>query len=234
LRRRLGFPRGSVLGPLVVAGISMRERQVEELRRLGVRDSKRLTPPKREMLDAKLREMGAKTAFVRIQPQEIDETVLRGKRYRKLNFLEAKAMAIAITELRPSVAFVDASDVSCERFRRQILQELRFKIPIISEHRADQTYPIVSAASILAKVERDRCIRSISRRWGDIGSGYPSDEKTLTFLNEILSRKDAMPTFIRGSWKTVRRILEQKGTKNHTQPLEESQPLKSLDKPRTD
>lgn len=204
----LGFPRGSVLGPLVIAGISMRDDQIPGLRRLGVKDSKDLTPSRREVLDSRLRETGAKIAIVRIQPSAIDKTVLRGEKYRKLNFLEAKAMAAVIAKLRPSIAFVDASDISCDRFRRQILEELGFEIPIVSEHKADQTYPIVSAASILAKVERDRCIRSIRRRWGDIGSGYPSDRRTVEFLQKTVSKNGAPPDFVRRSWRTVRRILE--------------------------
>ncbi len=205
----LGFPRGSVLGPLVIAGISMRDDQVDELGRLGVRDSKSLTPSRREALDSRLREMGANIALVRIQPSKIDETVLRAEKYRKLNFLEAKAMAAVIAELNPSIAFVDASDVSCERFRTQITGELEFGIPIVSEHKADQTYPIVSAASILAKVERDRCIESIRRRWGEVGSGYPSDRRTVEFLHETIDKNRSIPAFVRRSWKTVRRILGQ-------------------------
>jgi len=197
-----------VLGPLVVAGISMREDETKDLKRIGVKDSKRLTSSRREALNIRLREIGAKIALVRVQPSEIDRIVLHGERYRKLNFLEARAMARVIAKLRPDIAFVDASDVSCDRFKRQILGELGFDLPIISEHRADETYPIVSAASILAKVERDRCIRSICRRWGNIGSGYPSDRRTIMFLDEVIGRRGSIPRFVRRSWKTVRRIRE--------------------------
>jgi len=202
-----GFPKGSVLGPLIVAGISIGEDKIDELKRLGVKDSKSLTPSRRETLNRGIRETGAEIILVKIQPSEIDKTVLRRERHRKLNFLEAKAMAEVIAGLRPSIAFVDSCDVSCDRFRRQILEELGFNLPIISEHEADRTYPIVSAASILAKVERDRCIRSIRRRWGDVGSGYPSDRKTVAFLSEAINRGN-LPRFVRKSWRTVRRILE--------------------------
>lgn len=186
----------------------MREDRIQELIKLGVKDSKTLTPSRRETLNTKLRRLEAKIAIVRVQPSEIDKTVFRGEKYRKLNFLEAKAMAEVIAKLRPSIAFVDASDISCERYRRQILDELEFDLPIVSEHKADETYPIVSAASILAKVERDRCIRSICERWGNIGTGYPSDQTTKDFLEITISRKGRLPRFVRRSWKTVRKILE--------------------------
>ena len=205
--RSLNFPRGSVLGPLVVAGISIRESRIGELSRLGVRDSKSLSPSRRTALNKRLRGIGAKIALAKVQPSEIDKAVLKGERYRKLNFLEAKAMAKVITKLRPNIAYVDASDVSCERFETQIQEELGFRLPIVSEHKADITYPIVSAASILAKVERDRCMRSICRRWGDAGTGYPSDHRTVTFLNEMVRSGDKLPGFVRKSWKTCRRIL---------------------------
>jgi ribonuclease HII len=197
-----------VLGPLVVAGISIEEDKMDELKRLGVKDSKSLTPSRREALNRGIREIEAEIVLVKIQPPEIDRTVRRGEKYRRLNFLEAQAMAEVIAKLRPSIAFVDSCDVSCDRFRRQILEELEFNLPIISEHKADKTYPIVSAASILAKVERDRCIRSIRRRWKDIGSGYPSDRKTVVFLNESINSGANLPRFVRKSWRTVRRILE--------------------------
>jgi ribonuclease HII len=204
----LDFPKGSVLGPLVIAGISMREDRIPELTKLGVKDSKRLTISRRETVNKKLQKLEAKIAFVRIQPSEIDKIVLKGEKYRKLNFLEAKAMAEVIDKLKPNVAFVDASDTSCERYRRQILDELDSDLPIVSEHKADETYPIVSAASILAKVERDRCIKSIHERWGNIGTGYPSDQTTKEFLKDIINREKNLPKFVRRSWKTVRRILE--------------------------
>jgi len=208
LDNKPSFPKGSVLGPLVVAGISIGEDRADELKRLGVRDSKSLTPSRREALNREIREIGAEVVLVKIQPSEIDKAVFRGERYRRLNFLEAKAMAEAIAELKPSIAFVDSCDVSCDRFRSQILEELGFNLPIISEHKADKTYPIVSAASILAKVERDRCIRSIRRRWGNVGSGYPSDAKTKVFLSDMISSGVSLPRFVRKSWRTVRRILE--------------------------
>ena len=197
-----------MLGPLVVAGISIEEDKIDELKRLGVRDSKSLTPSRREALNRGIREIEAEIALVKIQPSKIDKMVLRGEKYRRLNYLEARTMAEVIAELRPDIAFVDSCDVSCDRFRRQILEGLEFSLPIISEHKADKTYPIVSAASILAKVERDRCIRSIRRRWGDIGSGYPSDRKTVVFLNNSINSGANLPRFVRKSWRTVRRILE--------------------------
>ncbi|MBU0761453.1 MAG: ribonuclease HII, partial [Candidatus Altiarchaeota archaeon] len=69
-------------------------------------------------------------------------------------------------------------------------------------HKADDKYAEASAASILAKVERDRDIEKLKDIWGDFGSGYPSDPLTQDFIRK-LREKGAYPDFIRKSWSTV-------------------------------
>lgn len=87
---------------------------------------------------------------------------------------------------------------------------LEIKIPIVSEHKADQTYPIVSAASIIAKVERDREIAELAKVHGDLGSGYPSDPRTIDFLRHCVARTGKYPDFVRVSWKTAQRLKSDK------------------------
>jgi len=76
-------------------------------------------------------------------------------------------------------------------------------------HKADELYPIVSAASIIAKVERDSEIEKLKKSFGDFGSGYASDERTIKFLNEYLRKYKKFPPFVRKSWKTLNRIQQQ-------------------------
>jgi ribonuclease HII len=147
--------RGSVIGPLVVAGVSLEENHLHKLRDLGVKDSKLLSPKKREKLAKKIRDLVLNCHVVFLSPADIDYVVKTGKRLHKLNRFESKAMARVITILKPDVCYVDASDVLAERFGAHIAENLDFKLKIVSEHKADLTYPIVSAASIIAKVERD-------------------------------------------------------------------------------
>jgi ribonuclease HII len=77
---------------------------------------------------------------------------------------------------------------------------------VISEHKADVTYPIVSSASIIAKVERDREIRELAQRFGDMGSGYMTDPKTVDFLERWLAQHGSYPDFVRKSWRPAREL----------------------------
>ncbi len=86
------------------------------------------------------------------------------------------------------------------------------KLRIVSEHKADRTYPIVSAASIIAKVERDSEIAKLKVKYGDFGSGYLTDDKTMVFLKRLLDTNDDYPSCVRKSWKPAQRVKSEKGT----------------------
>lgn len=206
--------RGPIIGPLVIAGVLIAEHQGRDFSSIGVRDSKLLTPETRTQLAGKIRSLAAKVSLVQVEPKEIDEVVLHGKKFRKLNFLEAKLMAQVISELGPEEAYVDASDVKEERFKETILEflpaELK-KIRIVSEHHADRTYPVVSAASIIAKVRRDEVAASLRREYGDFGSGYITDARTLDFLRDWRRTHDGYPPIVRLSWKTIKEIEREIG-----------------------
>jgi len=145
--------RGSMLGPLVVAGVSISKSKVNLLKKLGVRDSKKLSPTAREHLYKKIIEIVDDYHVVRIPPRIIDKSVST----HSLNHLEAKYMAKVISKLSPSTAFVDSCDVNSKRFGKEI-SELTSNTKIRSYHHADSKFVTVSAASILAKVSRDRAI----------------------------------------------------------------------------
>ena len=194
-----------MIGPLVIAGISVNEEDLPKLAKLGVKDSKLLTPHRREVLAVEIRRMVEKYAIEKLEPREIDQIVFSGKKLHKLNWLEAQTMAKVIEKLKPDKVYVDASDVVEERFKQDILNCLAFKVLIVSEHKADRTYPVVSAASIIAKVERDRETAKLASVYGDFGSGYPSDPRTIAFLKSYAERMMEYPDFVRKSWKTVRK-----------------------------
>lgn len=198
--------RGPVIGPLVIAGVLMKKDDLPRLVELGVKDSKLLSSRRREKLSETLKKLAVKHHVVILPPEEIDRVVETGRRFRKLNWLEAQAMARVITELKPDLVYVDASDVSCDRFRRQIAEFLNFDVQIVSEHKADITYPVVSAASIIAKVERDQAISLLKQKYGDVGSGYVADQKTMHFLENWLKKFGSYPSFVRKSWKPAKKL----------------------------
>ena len=206
--------RGPIIGPLVIAGVIIAEDRARELIAMGVKDSKLLTPDVRTHLAVKIRALAAKVSVVEIEPKEIDEAVLHGGKFRKLNFLEAKLMAQVISELAPEEAYVDASDVNEERYagiiRDFIPSELK-GISLVSKHHADRTYPVVSAASIIAKVRRDEAIHALHGEYGNFGSGYITDPRTMEFLREWRRTHGGYPPIVRLSWKTIKEIERDHG-----------------------
>ena len=195
--------RGSMLGPLVVAGITISRSKINLLKKLGVRDSKKLSPVARNRLYKKIIETVDDYHVIRISPRIIDKSVSN----HSLNHLEAKYMAKVISKLSPSTAFVDSCDVNSKRFGKEI-SRLTSNTKIRSYHHADSKFITVSAASILAKVSRDRAITRLSKKY-DIGSGYPSDPKTKIFVKKSIRRNQNL-TFLRKSWKPVKILMKKR------------------------
>lgn len=193
--------RGSVLGPMVIAGVIIPEKMEKVLERMGVKDSKRLTPNRRTILSRKLKKMFDYEIVV-ITAREIDEMRADGI---NLNEIEKNAMESILIKMNPEKAIVDAVDVKAERFQDNLCNDTG--VNVIAEHKADDKYIEVSAASIIAKTERDDQIAKINKEFiksGGIGSGYPSDPKTKDFLSHYTY--DEMPDFVRRSWATVAKL----------------------------
>ncbi len=93
-----------------------------------------------------------------------------------------------------------------DRFKQHMAENLTFKVKIISEHKADAKYPIVSAASIIAKVERDRALSALQEKYGNMGCGYPTDPNTIKFLEKWIRKFGSYPDFVRKSWKPAKRL----------------------------
>lgn len=205
--------RGSLIGPLVIAGVMMRKEDLQKLVELGVRDSKVLSPKNRERLALQVKKIAQKYGVVKLLPREIDRVVEKGRKLHRLNRLEAQGMAKIIDMLKPDIAYVDASDVLEERFKQHILENLSFKVEIVSKHKADRKFPIVSAASIIAKVERDKEIQELKKVYGDFGCGYPTDRKTIEFLKQCIEKFGEYPDFIRKSWKPAKKAKSEKNSR---------------------
>mgnify|MGYP001400290903 FL=1 len=191
--------RGSVIGPLVVCGVAVEEEREKYLERLKLRDSKKLSPKRRIILARKIRKI-AECCPVNITAQDID--LLRSKDVN-LNEIEKIAIKKIIGELKPDKVIIDSMDVKPERLKSEV-EGYRENLEVVSEHKADDKYTIVSAASIVAKVERDKAIANLRKEFPNIGSGYPSDPTTIAFLKEI--PYDEMPDFVRRSWSTVSKM----------------------------
>ncbi|MFX1318127.1 MAG: ribonuclease HII [Promethearchaeota archaeon] len=195
--------RGPVIGPLVIAGVEITTSQEDALIECGVRDSKTLSARRRELLAHRVHNLANRVEVLEISAKRIDA---ERKKNRSLNILEAEWMAQVLNRLRWDVAYVDASDVNAERYGRIISSQLTTPRKIVSEHKADSTYPVVAAASIIAKVHRDQRIREFHKQYGDFGSGYPNDPKTRYFLINWIRNNSEFPHIVRKSWKTAQEI----------------------------
>ena len=215
MNRRTGFSagidesgRGCLLGPLVVAGVSVSAEGARSLRKIGVKDSKLLSPKRRESLYPEILKVAERVFWVSITPGEIDEVVARGERLRKLNYLEAQYFAKVIDHMDATRVTVDAADTVPRRFGNDIRAHMTSKCTIISRHKADRDFPVVSAASIIAKVQRDKEVGLLKDANGDFGSGYPSDPATRSFFSGLMKRGEPLPDFVRKSWKTWHNIQQ--------------------------
>ncbi len=190
--------RGAAVGPMVVAIFAIEDHRIGELRRIGVRDSKTLTRAAREKIYEQLLRLGARHAYREVQPSEIDASV-RSSGGKGLNALEVEVFRELIDEIRPDLVYIDSPYRNAKRVV-ELLGDLG-GVRVVCEVRADAKYEVVSAASIIAKVLRDRSVSSIGA-----GSGYPSDPRTRTFLKEVVVRSQINP-HVRRSWRSFRRAL---------------------------
>ncbi len=134
---------------------------------------------------------------------EIDRFVVR----RGLNELEARAFGRLVRELAPDVAHLDACDPNAARFGRAVRAFAGTPVRVIARHHADRDNRVVGAASIVAKVERDRAIAVLASELGEeIGSGYPCDPRTVAAVRRHLASDGLPPPWIRRTWRTVQRV----------------------------
>lgn len=203
--------RGPVIGPMVVAGVWVSGAEEQELTALNVKDSKKHSPQRREQLSAVIAEQFYYCLQV-VRAEDID--ALRAA--MTLNELEAHVFAKIGSKKKADTYYLDSASTNEAWFGERFQAGLPFDATVISRHEADDTYPVVSAASILAKVERDRQVDMIAEELEPcldlpLGSGYPSDARTRQFLKTWMREHGDVPPHTRRSWKTVQNIKDDLG-----------------------
>lgn len=188
--------RGPVIGPMVMCGVLIEKEDEARLSEIGVKDSKLLSPMQREDMVESIKKAAKDFSIVIVSPKEIDAAV--ESENTNLNWLEADRQAEIIDELKPDVAYIDCPSTNEEDYADYLRGKLKHKdVKLVVEHKADFNYPVVSAASIIAKVTRDGEIEKLKRKFKvDFGSGYPADPFTKQFLEKNYNNYD----FFRKSW----------------------------------
>ena len=193
--------RGSVMGPLVVGAVYAEDDAF--LKDIGVKDSKKLTSKSRERMYDRIVSESPDYTVVIASAADIDAR----REKMSLNEVELEMFREAVSKCQVSRVYADCPDVNEMAFSSALSIRLN-NITVIGRHKADDTYPVVSAASIVAKVTRDRMIEDISREFGtDIGSGYPSDQQTMDFIRGWIKKNGVSPKHTRNSWEPVRKLL---------------------------
>lgn len=193
---------------MVICGITLDPESFEELRVERVRDSKKISPRRRESLAALLKDRAEDYEIVEFGPAEIDQLRAEGT---NLNEIEALGFAKILNRLEPPKAYIDSASANTEVFADSISELLECDMELVVEHGADEKYLPVSAASIIAKVRRDSEIEELKKKYGETGSGYPADERTVRFLENWVRENGELPPFARNSWKTAERIKSEFG-----------------------
>jgi len=204
--------RGPVMGPLVMAALAFKDEDIQKLEWLGVKDSKLLSALVREELFERIHELVADFRIEVIEPDAIDLSLSEVE--TNLNWLEADTSIRLISEMSPDRIILDCPSVNIPAYKEYVQSKLpeRMKIAeLIVEHKADVNHLPVAAASVVAKVIRDRYIDRLKVDMGiDFGSGYMSDPKTKKFLEENYEK---FPHLFRKKWKSFTNLVQAKKQK---------------------
>ena len=216
--------RGALLGPLVVSIVAVKQSSVKRLSEIGVRDSKLLSAKKRSKLYDEIMDIAEEAKVDMIMPAEINDAMANRI---SLNELEAKHFSSLFDQIGGPVhtIYLDSPDVIPERFGERFgmystrptrVSGIKSARPpagtgytrVVAEHKADVRYPVVSAASIIAKVTRDNEISKMERKLRiKIGSGYPSDAETIEMIRAHLG-SPKLEEHIRNRWVTLEKIRQ--------------------------
>jgi ribonuclease HII len=192
--------KGPVLGSMFAAAVRADPETLPD----DVGDSKNIPADRRESLDREIRTVADAVAVAEITVDLIDD------RDTDMNTLTVKSHAESLGEVATDglPGTVDAGDTDAGRFGRRVADRIDTTLDLTAEHGADDSDPLVGAASIVAKVARDAHTERLTDQYGDIGSGYPSDPTTRTFLSEYVNEHGELPACARSSWSTSQDVLE--------------------------
>lgn len=192
-----------------MAGVTVDKKDEKKLTALGVKDSKKLSPRRREELAKAIEEIARNIVVLRVQSCRIDDMRAKGI---NLDKIEAMKMAEIIELCNGSTIFIDSLEHNTQKFKQIVLSFLKNKdYNLVVENYLDESIPVVSAASIIAKVNRDEAIKEIEKEAGQpIGVGYPHDAATIEFVKKLIRENGKnLPPYVRKSWVTTQVLQEE-------------------------
>ena len=198
--------RGPAIGPMIMAGALLKKEDEEKLKKLGVKDSKKLTHKRREMLAEEIKKIAVGYEIFVIYPDEIDSRASAGLNLNKIEAIKAADIINKFNKGEKMTVIVDCPSNNIPKWKEYLKSHVTKteNLDFLVEHKADFNHVACSAASILAKVQRENEVELIKKRIGkDFGSGYTSDPITQKFLEEHYKdhKKDGI---FRETWQTLK------------------------------
>ena len=222
--------RGPVVGPMVYGCCYSPIDHADYIAKSGFADSKQLTEPKRESLWSDIinkRDELQIGYIVNILSAESLSTQMLRRAPHNLNSISHDAAISMIRKVMNAGAKIDQVYVDTVGDPAKYEAKLKALFPNIRSiavcPKADSLFPIVSAASICAKVNRDWSVGHIASIMKEneqiqdkvtsveLGSGYPSDERTKDWMKANIDPVFLYPSIVRFSWDTVNQIADSSG-----------------------
>ena len=200
--------KGPIIGPMIIAGVSLDVKDLHKLEKIGVKDSKKLTAKKRDELYPKILEIVKDYKIIIIPPQEIDNAVESDT--TNLNWLEGEKMVEVINNLKADTSIVDCPSPNTVAFCEFLKSKIKIETELICTNKAER-FLAVGAASIIAKVTRDAEVAKIQVKFKEnIGSGYPADPYTKKFIAKHWKEDYGI---FRKSWETYKELARKASQK---------------------
>ena len=216
--------KGCVIGDLFVVGVVINPNNISKLKLLGVKDSKLLDKYTRERIFNVLitQKLIEHYYLEQVRPCEIDVLNLNSLLVDKYKNIISKAL----NEYDIQLIIIDSPLLRPKNLLNSLIKDLNFKGTLIVEHKADRKYVEVATASIIAKVLRDKHIEELKLKYGDFGSGYPSDSRTIRWLRDYYEKHGYLPGIVRKSWSTIRRIAPTEYVNKKSSKIKSDEPFK--------
>ncbi|XP_044739109.1 ribonuclease H2 subunit A [Chrysoperla carnea] len=216
--------RGPVLGPMVYGVAYCPIEKNDDLKTLKCADSKTLNELQRNNLLVEISSASDYIGWVveLNSPNFISnsmlspvKTTLNEVALQSTFRLIQKVLDAGVNLTEVYVDTLGPPDKHRENLRKRFGTKIKFRV----EKKADSLFPIVSAASICAKVTRDHALKvwkfpeEIESDYKEFGSGYPNDPLTKKFLVKHMDPVFGYPQLVRFSWSTAEKILHNSAVK---------------------
>ena len=212
--------RGPVMGPMIYACAYWKEEYDENIRKkFKFNDSKALKPEEREKMFEQIKSHPniIRYELIVLTSDYISKEMLKRQKVSLNQISQDSAKSLIKTAIDKKVnvrkIFVDTVGPagSYQTLLKNSLEDRTIEVTV--EPKADAKFECVSAASIVAKVTRDKNIEIIEKEDKDCGSGYPSDPKTKEWLKDNYDNIFGFGREVRFSWKTVENMFKENNNK---------------------